>query len=602
MVGSTRTSQAKHTPDAAVGSSRSPASPQRDASRTDRAWDAAAWVVLGLVLAIVCATFRQYGVAWDEQGETVYGSMLIDYYRSGFRDQSAFNFVNFRYYGGGFELPAALLARVLPLSEYETRHLLGALIGVVGLIATFRLGRRLFGARAGFVGMLFLLLNPTWYGNIFNNARDVPFATGITLCLLLTVHMLEQMPRISIKSALWFGLLFGWTTSVRVGGVLALLFLLAPLALWIVMRLRVQGYDRQLLNADLLHVGKRLTLLCAVAYAVIAVFWPWALQSPLNPIEALTMFSRFPFDANVLFDGQLIPAKSLPASYLPTMLAIKSPELVVVAVLFSALLGAYALWKSPLSAAAQRMASVRVWAVVIAAVFPILYFLIARPVAYNGMRHFLFVLPSMSVLGAYGADRLFALLPLNLLRVGYGLALSACALMQLQIFTELFPNEYVYYNSWAGGLQGAQQRYELDYWGMSLQEATERFVQTLESSGTQPLPNDPPYYVYVCGNVWSASLSFPSWLKPVPRIEEADYVIAIQDFFCKSPPGSQRVLDVTRDDTVLSYVDSIRPGDRSRSRNRLAIHSRPTAKQNAGVTVPPPVPSPRPARSKTAAD
>jgi len=599
LVGSTRTSQAQ--PDAAVGGYRLQAT-LRDGSRRVRSWDAVAWVVVGLVLAIVFATFWQYGVAWDEQGETVYGSMLIDYYRSGFQDHSAFNFVNFRYYGGGFELPAALLARALPLNEYDTRHLLGALIGIVGLVATYYLGRRLFGARAGVLGMLFLVLNPTWYGNIFNNARDVPFATGITLCLLLTVHMLEQMPRISIRNAVLFGLVFGWTTSVRVGGVLAFVFLLAPLTLWFAMRLRVHGFAKQVWLADVWHVARRLALLCAVAYGVIAVFWPWALQSPLNPLEALTMFSRFPFDSNVLFDGQLIPAKALPASYLPTLLALKSPELVVIAVVVSTLLGVYALWQSPRWAAAQRMASVRVWAVVIAAAFPIAYFFFARPVAYNGMRHFLFVLPSMSVLGAYGADRMFALLPLNLLRVGYGLALAACALMQLQIFTELFPNEYVYYNSWAGGLKGAQQRYELDYWGMSLQEATERFVQTVESTGTQPLPNDPPYYVYVCGNVWSASLYFPSWLKPVPRIEEADYVIAIQDFFCKSPPGSKRVLDVTRDDTVLSYVESIHPGDGSRSRNRLAIHSRPTTKQNAGATLPAPVPSPRPARSKTAAD
>jgi hypothetical protein len=91
-------------------------------------------------------------------------------------------------------------------------------------------------------------------------------------------------------------------------------------------------------------------------------------------------------------------------------------------------------------------------------------------------------------------------------------------------------------------------------------------------------------------------------LRPVPRIEEADYQIAIQDFFCESPPGSQRVLEVTRADTLLSYVDSLRPGDRSGSRNRLAIHSRPTDKQNARVTSPAQAPAPHPVRSKVAAD
>jgi hypothetical protein len=189
-----------------------------------------------------------------------------------------------------------------------------------------------------------------------------------------------------------------------------------------------------------------------------------------------------------------------------------------------------------------------------------------------------------------------------MLRASYSLALVACALWQVQIVSDLFPNEYVYYNSFVGGPAGAAERYELDYWGISLQEATERFVQTLQSAGARPLPNDPPYYVFVCGNVWSASLFFPSWLRPVPRIEEADYQIAIQDFFCESPPGSQRVLEVKRADTVLSYVDSLRPGDRSGSRNRLAIHSRPTVKQNARVTVPAPVAAPPPTRATNAAD
>jgi hypothetical protein len=291
----------------------------------------------------------------------------------------------------------------------------------------------------------------------------------------------------------------------------------------------------------------------------------------------------------------LLLAKELPAAYLPTMLALKSPELLVVAVGLAAVFG---LWRLPLIAAT----SVRVWAVVIAATFPIVYFLIARPVAYNGMRHFLFLLPPLSVLGAYALDRIFLLLPLRTLRVGYGLALAGCGLWQAQIVSELFPNEYVYYNSFVGGPQGAAKRYELDYWGMSLQEAAESLVETLQRSGAQPLANDPPYYVFVCGNVWSASLFFPSWLQPVARIEEADYQIAIQDFFCQSPSDSQRVLEVSRAGAVLSYVDSLRPGDRSRSRNRLAIHSRPTTKQNARVPVPSPAPTPRPERSKIATD
>ena len=77
-------------------------------------------LVVAAALVAVCATFRSYGIAWDEQGETVYGELLLRYYSSGFRDHAAFEFVNFRYYGGGVELPAAILQRLSPFDAYAT--------------------------------------------------------------------------------------------------------------------------------------------------------------------------------------------------------------------------------------------------------------------------------------------------------------------------------------------------------------------------------------------------------------------------------------------------------------------------------------------------
>src|SRR5262247_1561302 len=112
-------------------------------------FDSAARLTLGAAIAVAFATFRDYGVPWDAQGEAEYGRLLIRFYRSWFRDQAAFEFINFKFYGGGFELPAALLARISPFGVYETRHLLTALLGVAGLAATWALARRLGGARAG---------------------------------------------------------------------------------------------------------------------------------------------------------------------------------------------------------------------------------------------------------------------------------------------------------------------------------------------------------------------------------------------------------------------------------------------------------------------
>ncbi len=53
---------------------------------------------------------------------------------SGFTDTRALSFVNLYMYGGGFDMLAALIAKVLPYDLFETRRLVGAAVGIVGLV------------------------------------------------------------------------------------------------------------------------------------------------------------------------------------------------------------------------------------------------------------------------------------------------------------------------------------------------------------------------------------------------------------------------------------------------------------------------------------
>ncbi|HEX4354491.1 MAG TPA: glycosyltransferase family 39 protein [Polyangiales bacterium] len=521
----------------------------RDASQL---FDASAWLVLLAGLACVLATFRSYGLAWDGQGETVFGGLLLKYYTSFFRDHSAFGFVNFRYYGGGFELPAAILVRISPFGPYETRHLFGGLCGLLGLWATWRIARRIGGPRAGALATLLLGLNPTWYGHAFINARDVPFGSGMACCLLLSLQMMDELPTIRWRTRVLFGLALGWTVSVRVGGVLALVFLAVALGLALFARARAAdgGGVR-----EAVRVAGALVPSGAVAYAVIGVFWPWAVQSPLNPLRALLMFSDFPFDASVLFDGRLIPARDLPGSYLPMQFALRQPESLLIGIAI-ALVCAAVFAQRPrrlLTAKAQPIV-----AVAFAALFPVLYSIAVRPVDYNGMRHFLFVVPPLSVLAALAFDRLFSAAGAASLQVALALTLAAIFALQVRAMIALHPDQYVYFNDLSGGPRSAQGRYELDYWGTSLAEATRRFTRELEHRDAVPEPGAPPFKVYVCGNVWSAATFFPRWLVPVERIEDADFQIAIANFFCRHPTGSRPVLEVDRAGALLSYVEDLR--------------------------------------------
>ena len=59
------------------------------------------------------------------------------------------------------------------------------------------------------------------------------------------------------------------------------------------------------------------------------VIWPWAHLDLLNPVRAFLKFSAFPWPNEVLYGGRWISADDLPVTYLPTMLALQLPELVL---------------------------------------------------------------------------------------------------------------------------------------------------------------------------------------------------------------------------------------------------------------------------------
>src|SRR6478609_1663904 len=75
--------------------------------------DNLAIVVLGCVALVAAVTFRSYGLGWDDYTHAEYAELLIRLYGSGFTDQAALSFANLYMYGGGFDVVAELMHRVL---------------------------------------------------------------------------------------------------------------------------------------------------------------------------------------------------------------------------------------------------------------------------------------------------------------------------------------------------------------------------------------------------------------------------------------------------------------------------------------------------------
>ncbi len=531
--------------------------------------DALAGALFAGLAGLILLTFRDYGVTWDEPLQNWYGQLVQAHYLSGGADGRAFQLSNLYLYGALFDTAAAALNLISPLGEYHTRHLLNALVGLLGIAGVWRLAGDLAGPRAGLFAAALLALWPDYYGHMFNNPKDIPFAVGMVWAAVWLGRVAHRLPRPRPADCALLGLAAGLTLGVRVGAVLIFVYLAVVLAAYAALRLGQARALRPVL-ADAAILAPRLALTVAIAYAVMLLCWPWAQQDPLgHPIEALRIFAHFNWIGPVPVNGQIYPSDDLPWFYLPLFVAIRAPELVLAGLTAGLGLWLTVLWRparrrtrvaAPAEAIGRRFRLDR-FAALVALAFPFAYIVLTRPVMYDGMRHALFLVPLLAAFAGIGFDRLLtALARLPDAVRGGALALGTAALtVHLWVMLSLHPNQYVYFNALAGGVAGAAGRFDIDYWGNSYAEAIAR-LETYIATVDGPEAARRPYRVAVCGAPEAASEALPEGWLGLPEPAPADfYLVLMRHGLPCRPLAAPMVVEIVRDGVTLSYVRDLRP-------------------------------------------
>jgi 4-amino-4-deoxy-L-arabinose transferase-like glycosyltransferase len=518
-----------------------------------RALDGVAIASLVAIAIIAALTFRDYGLGWDDYTHSQYGALLLRLYESGFTDRRALSFVNLYAYGGGFDMFATLLAKVLPFDVFETRRLAGALVGLAGMAATWRLARRVGGPLAGLIALALVATCPLYYGHMYMNPKDGPFAAAMAVCMLGLVRLFEEYPKPSPATGALAGAGVGLAIGTRILGGFAVLYALAALLAILVIEVRRAG-----MRTATAHAGGfilRLLPWLVLAYAVMALVWPWSIASPLNPIKALAYFSNF-FEKpwRELFAGSPILVSEMPRRYVAQLFWLKLPEIT----LALGLAGAGVAFAATFDRVqpAQRRAVLLMLA--LAATLPIALTVALRPAMYNGVRHFVFVAPAIAVVGGLVGARLIEQLarwwPAAAIAAGALLA-AGCALPAVAM-VRLHPYEYTYFNRIEGGVRGADGRYMLDYWGLSFKQASEALLAKLAAGELAP-PGDPPWKIAVCGPHPPAAVELGprfdiSW---DPR--DAAFAMTLGEYYC-AKLAAPVIAEVARDGVVYARVYDLR--------------------------------------------
>ncbi len=515
-------------------------------------WTSATLLLLLFTTGLVFATFHDYGVTWDEDVHNWYGEFVLNYYLSGFRDTRALTWLNLYNYGAAFDMTAAAINRVSSFGTYETRHLLNGLIGILGLIGTAKLGRLMAGPRAGFLSALLLIAIPNYYGQMFNNPKDIPFAVASIWSVYYMCRIVPELPRPAISLVIKLGFAIGMALGVRVGGLLLLGYVgLAGLAYCVWLGLETGSWLKPV-RAGLTAGATVLAPMLLIAYPVMLLFWPWAQQDPIgHPLKTLEFFSHVTFPFYTLFAGRYYPASDLPWSYLPTHIVLALPELVLLPALLALPLSLVALYRT--GRVTRRTRALHYLVIATAILFPVVYAVTIRAVLFDGMRHFIFVLPPLAVAAALVVDALLErAAAFRHKRVMAGLV-AFCAVQHIGVMIALHPDEYVYYNNFVGGVKGAETLFKTDYWGNSYAEAVhglQMYLETEYGAGFE----DHDFSIAVCGPPISADYFFPTNFIFTEDRAHADFFIAFTKDDCDKSLSGKEVYRVERLGALLSVV------------------------------------------------
>lgn len=468
------------------------------------AFDLASCAALGALVIIAVWTFQDYAISNDEGVQHRYGELIVAYYKSGFTDQSLFKLDNLYLYGGLFDIMALGLAQVVPVDQYELRHLLCALIGIGGIAAAGATARLIAGPRAAFFAIVALALCGSWYGGMFNHTKGIPLAAFMAGAMYFLIRASRNLPVPRMSDVIGLGVMTGSALGIKSLGLLLVGY--AGLAILMNVPRPVAGHWQERAR---FAMQSALWFLPAfvIAYVIMIAAWPWAALSPLNPVRGLLSFSEFHYHIRTVLFGKFYEMADVPRSYVPTYIAIRLPLLALGATLFALTLIALPARIGGFAGPRRRELGL----IAFAAIFPVACQVITEGPALDGCRHFLFVFPPIAVLAGVGMSAsigMLARLHRNVVIVWLAVV-ATCFTWTAGKLYNLHPYEYLYYNQLVGGLEGASRRFVTDYWVNIMPEAVEELHDYLDRTEPETAQTS-IYRVAVCGE----RVSYEEYARP----------------------------------------------------------------------------------------
>jgi len=394
-----------------------------------------------------------------------------------------------RYYGVALQTVTVLLEHMRGFEMttreiFVMRHVFTFLNYFAAGIFFYLILRRRFGnTYIPLLGVLIFILNPRFFGGSFYNIKDMLYLSWIIISAYFVLRWLEDEEKKTFMIPAAFTLAIA--TNTRILGI-SILLLAGGFAF-------IQGLYRVDKFAQYM---KNTTLLCVLTFVFFVIVTPFLWANPLkNTIDMFFHYMWFqPWDGTHFYLGEMI-RREVPWHYIPVWAGLTIPLLyqalflvgiiVIFAIKIRFGLGKVKPFLSKLleyiKPNCKKIRAIpenenieyglpHLYDMFFTAmfVFTILGFIGLRISMYVGWRHAYGIVPSFLFLAVFGLHWISSYLSIKRKVMEFGFAcIVGISLLHSLAWTVInHPYQYVYFN--VIGRQFAEEKFELDYWGVSI--------------------------------------------------------------------------------------------------------------------------------------
>jgi hypothetical protein len=422
-----------------------------------------AFKILFWAIVTFCVfTIPQYGLTWDEPVQHHLGKANLDYLLNK-TDKLALERDDLVFYGPGFEIlnqiTGSFLRKSFNMQYPDAYHILPLVFFLISLWFLYKLVHKLFGNETvAFASIVALLLFPRYLAHAYFNSKDAPIAA---LTIIIIYFWYSGTKGKNLKQIMVGSALFGYSLSIRMDAVI----IAAIFAVSYILKLLIEWKDEKNNLKQIIRYFLYSLPVCLLAFFVL---WPQTWKDPLIVFRSYEYFLHHGWLGEVLYLGKTYTSSAVPWHYAFFYVFLTIP-------LVSLIFGVIGLVRS-VKMALKRVYTFEGIIIVLWLFLPLLITLKNGVLRYDGVRHYLLVLPAFAILTGLGFEYTLSLFASikdsekqnNLKK------LFVCIVLGLMLWQTIiiFPFGDSYYNEIVQKIysKNIENSLEIEYWGATYRQ------------------------------------------------------------------------------------------------------------------------------------